>query len=176
MFRTFKAFRTHTNARRIALIVAPLAVLGAVVSTASAGGGGGGGGEPWWHRSSRRPAVVIHAEFPGPRVVISRPVECVDEVPAGLQMQAYQSKDRVIIVINGTNRGAGFRTALTAAGDGRSEFLVLHNSAPYEGCREGACSFTVTAAICASRELSRVCVRIGDRSFDVPVTCVPSIG
>src|SRR5262249_6403762 len=162
MFRNF--IRPNLTARRIALVAAPLAILGAVVPTAAAADRDG-----WWWRSRReRPTVVIHADIGVPVVVgrCERRVVC-DEVPAGLQMSAYQSRERVIVIINGTNRAAGFRTSLTAAGPA----LVLHNTAPEDGCREGACSFTITGSICSPRELRQVCVRIGDRTFDVPVTC-----
>lgn len=168
MFRNF--IRPNLTARRFALVAAPLAILAAVVPSASAADRDGW----WWGRSHRndRPSVVIHATIGGP-VVVSRPAPRVirDEVPAGLQFSAYQSKDRVIVIVSGTNRASGFRTSLSAGGDA----LVLHNLAPEEGCREGACSFTLTGSICSARELRQVCVRIGDRSFEVPVTCVPSL-
>src|SRR5882724_9624030 len=167
----FQTLRSTLTARRIALVAAPLAVFGAAVSTASAADRDG-----WWHRSSRGPSVVIHASIPGPRIVIGRRVEVVDEVPAALQMTAYQSKDRIIVIVNGTNRGSGFRTSLTQAGfDDRSPSLVLRNTAPEDGCREGATAFTLTAGIHADRDVSRICIRIGARSFDVPITCVQSI-
>ncbi len=165
-----RTIRTNLTARRIALVAAPLAVIGAAVSTASAADRDG-----WGWRRSRGPSVVIHAGIPGPRIVVGRRVECVDEVPAGLQMNAYQSKDRVIILVSGTNRGSGFSTALSAdRHDGRPG-LVLHNTAPGDDCRGGACSFSLTASICSERELRSVCLRIGDRSFEIPVTCVPSL-
>jgi len=164
MFRNL--IRPNLTARRIALVAAPLAVLGAVVPTAAAADRDG-----WWGRShNSRPALVIHAEIGRPRVVISRPV-FVDEVPAGLNMSAYQSQDRVIVIINGTNRAAGFRTSLIGAGNA----FELHNLAPEDGCRGPASSFTITGSIYSHQDLRQVCVRIGDRSFDVPVTCVPSL-
>src|SRR4051812_10486077 len=113
MFRRMTSVRSKLIARRVALVVAPLAVVGATLSTASAADRDG----PWWRRHREpRVGVVIHADIPPQRVVIGRPVDVCDEVPAGLQMTAYQSKDRVIVIINGTNRAAGFRTALTAEG------------------------------------------------------------
>src|SRR5262249_5490434 len=114
MFRNL--IRSNLTARRIALVAAPLAALGAVVPAADAADRDG-----WWwcggHRHDR-PSVVIQATIGGP-LVIERRCERVicDEVPAGLQMSAYQSKDRVIVIINGTNRGPGFRTSLTAFGN-----------------------------------------------------------
>jgi hypothetical protein len=161
----FKTIRSNLTARRIVLVAAPLAVIGAAVSTASAADHG------WWR--SRGPTVVINARFPGPRVV-ERRVVC-DEVPSGLQMSAYQSKDRVIVIISGTNRGGGFSTSLEADGRGYSPSLILHNTAPLDGCRESACSFSLTASVCSGRELRTICMRIGDRSFEIPVTCVPSL-
>jgi hypothetical protein len=174
MFRNL--IRPNLTARRIALVAAPLAILGAVVPAADAAdrdGRGGGWGWSWGHsRRPEAPAVVIHATIGGP-IVVSRPAPRViyDEVPAGLQLTAYQSKDRVIVLINGTNRAAGFRTSLSALGD----TLVLHNIAPEDGCRGGPSSFTLSGSICSPRELHQVCVRIGDRSFEVPVTCVPAL-
>jgi hypothetical protein len=162
MFCTFN--RSTLTARRIALVAAPLAVLGAAASTAAAADG-------HWGYRSHGPTLVIQAQIPAPVVIVEHRVVC-DEVPAGLQMSAYQSKDRVIVVINGTNRGAGFHTSLSAFGNS----FVLHNLAPEPGCRDGACSFTITGSICAGRDVRQVCVRIGERTFEVPVTCVPSLG
>ena len=167
MFRTLNTVRSTFTARRFALVAAPLAALGATVSTASAADRDG-----WWHR---RPSIVIHAQIPAPQVVVERRVVHVDEVPAALSMTAYQSKDRIIVVLSGTNRGSGFHTALTQVGDDWSPTLVLRNTAPDQGCVEGASAFTLTAGIHASRDASRLCIRIGDRFFDVPVTCVQSI-
>jgi hypothetical protein len=166
----FKMNRTNLTARRILLVAAPLAVLGAAVSTASAADHG------WW-RWGRGPTVVINARIPAPPVVVERRVVRVDEVPAGLQMNAYQSKDRIVVIISGTNRGAGFSTSLTQSGyrDG-APVLQLCNMAPADGCREGACSFTMTAGVHSDRELRSLCLRIGDRSFEIPVTCVPNLG
>ena len=115
----FKTFRSSQTARRIALVAAPLAVIGAAVSTASAADRDGRGWG-WGHRS-RGPTLAIHAQFPAARVVIGRRVECVDEVPSGLQMSAYQSKDRVIVLISGTNR--------IEVG---SHFTVVYNGQEYE--------------------------------------------
>src|SRR5437763_1466381 len=128
MLNALNNFRTKITARRIALLAAPLALMGAATSSVYAAG-------PWYHSRGPQviiePRVVFRADFPPQRVVLSRPAY-VDEVPAGLQMTAYQSRDRVIVLINGTNRGEGFRTALSDEGGGT---LVLHNTAP-EGCRE----------------------------------------
>jgi hypothetical protein len=169
MFRNL--FRPILTARRLALVAASFAVLGAVVPTASAADHDGWG----WGRHYHGPAVVVRAQIGvpvivPPPVVIARPM-IVDEVPAGLQMTAYQSRDRVIVVINGTNRAGGFTTALSAAGDS----FILHNSAPIDGCREGASAFSISGSICSPRELHQVCVRIGDRAFEVPVTCVQAL-
>jgi hypothetical protein len=109
--------------------------------------------------------------------VIGHRVEVVDEVPAALQFNAYQSKDRVIVMVSGTNRGAGFNTSLSAIGyDNGGPILKLCNTAPVDGCREGAVSFSLTAGVHADRELRTLCLRIGDRSFEIPVTCVPNLG
>jgi hypothetical protein len=165
----FQTIRSNLTARRIALVAAPLAVFGAAVTTASAADHG------WWGRS-RGPTVVINTRIPAPRV-IERRVERVDEVPAALQMNAYQSKDRIVVIISGTNRGAGFSTSLSQSGyrDG-APMLQLCNMAPADGCRDGAVSFTMTAGVHSDRELRSLCLRIGDRTFEIPVTCVPNLG
>ena len=93
---------------------------------------------------------MISARIPGPRVVERR--VAVEEVPSGLQMSAYQSKDRVIVLISGTNRGEGFRTSLEADGRGYSPSLILHNTAPLDGCREGASSFSLSASVDLSQQ------------------------
>lgn len=175
MFRNL--FKTSTTARRLALIAAPLAVLAAAVPSASAADRDHDRDRDHDYRGRRsRPSLVIHAQLPGiiigrpaERVVVAAPVR-VDEVPASLQMSAYQSKDRVIVIISGVNRGSGYSTTLSAAGDS----LVLRNIAP-DACREDATAFTITGSICSQRELREVCVRIGRQSFEIPVTCVASL-
>lgn len=168
MFRNF--IRPNLTARRFALVAAPLAILGAAVPAADAADRDGW----WWGRGrhEERTSVGVHVDI-GIPVVIAHPAPRViyDEVPAGLGFTAYQSRDRVIVLINGTNRAAGFRTSLSAAGDA----LVLHNLVPDDGCRGGPSAFTISGSICSPRELHQVCVRIGDRSFEVPVTCIPTL-
>ncbi len=176
MFRTLKSVSSKFTARRIALVVAPLAVLGATLSTASAADRDG-----WRFGRGRGPerdrgGLVIRAEIPAVQIVLGRqpePRRIYDEVPSCLDMKAYQSGDQVIIVINGVNPTVGYNTSLEAGFGGS---FVLHNTAPYDRCQAATTAFNVTGAICSPRELSRVCVRIGNQSFDVPVTCVRRIG
>ena len=123
--------------------------------------------------SRPRPKVIIA----GPQVVISRPVVVCDVVPGDLKYAAYQSQDRVIIVISGTNRTAGFSTSLAAV-DGRewTPTLVMRNTPSTSGhCAEVCTPFSLSAAICSARTLSCVRLKIADQVFEIPVTCVPSL-
>jgi hypothetical protein len=123
--------------------------------------------------SRPRPTQVIVA---GPQVVIARPVVIPDVLPADLQYAAYQSQDRVIIVISGTNRAAGYSTSLTAIGGSEwTPTLVLRNTAATGYCAEVCTPFSLSAAICSPRALTCVRLQVAGHIYEIPVTAVPSI-
>jgi hypothetical protein len=122
--------------------------------------------------SRPRPKVIVA----GPPVVIARPVVVRDEVPRELKYAAYQSQDRVIVVISGANRGSGFSTSVTAIGDNEwTPTLLMRNSAPSDGCVEASTAFSLAASICSTRPLSCVRLQIAGQVFEIPVTAVPSL-
>jgi hypothetical protein len=138
----------------------------------------------WGHsqRGSGHGGFVIRVETapviisrPRPQVVIAQPVAVCDVVPSDLRYAAYQSQDRIIVIISGTNRAAGFTTTLTAVeGHEWSPTLVMRNMAPSYECA-GSAAFSLNAAICSKRALGCVRLKIADQVFEVPVTAVPSL-
>ncbi|MBC7834063.1 MAG: hypothetical protein H7Y88_03060, partial [Phycisphaerales bacterium] len=129
----------------------------------------------------QQPARVIVQEQPA--VVVAQPTpvvysqsETVDVVPADLQIAAYQSQDRVIIMIGGVNRAAGFSTSITSvsAGGAAEPELLLRNLPPRQEMT-GETPFTLNAAIRSKGALQRIQVRVADQVFEVPVVAVPSI-
>jgi hypothetical protein len=122
--------------------------------------------------SRPRPTQVI---VTGPAVVIARPV-ARDVVPADLRYAAYQSQDRVVIVISGTNQTAGFTTTLTAVdGNEWTPTVAMCNTAPAYESAAASTAFSLSAAIRATHALSCVRLTVAGQVFEIPVTAVPSL-
>ena len=168
---------TNRTARRLALgLAAPAVMLCAGAAQAGGDGWRGHDRDRDWDRDHDRgrfhvgvviqPRVVITA--PPRPVVISRPC---DEVPTSVSFAAYQSRDTVIIAINGTNRGGGFTTSLTGADlSCRTPVLNLRNVAGSERCEGGSVPFSLTASLRVRDRVNSLEVRVAGQTYCVPVT------
>jgi len=166
--------RTVLTPRRLALAGAPLVLAGAAAPLMGAG--------PWeWridfgrHNDRDHGRVIVRSE---PACEPERPV-FVEVVPSDLKISAYQARGTIMIFVNGCNRTSGYTTSLSAEDTcGRTPTLVLHNT-----FRVGQIPFQVIspidlkAAIRADggREVRCISVRVADKTFEVPVTCVPTL-
>jgi hypothetical protein len=186
-FNSTKRFFARKNIRRAALVTMPLVALTMIAPFAMADGDG-------W-RSSRdhgrqrddgrrdsdrrgngtsiviRPEIII-GQRPRERevVVVERriPARRVEVLPQNLTFKAYQSQDRVIVNIEGMNRGEGFTTELAAC---HGDAIDLTNLAPFEDCGTGRIvPFCLTGSISARRAMHSVTVNVAGRTFTVPVT------
>ena len=108
-------FRSH----RLSLTAASLALIGAAAPLANA--------EPWfrlsfgdgWGSHGRGRHVVHQPPACPPPVVVLPPcpppvVVRQQVVPCDLRFAAYQTRDTVIVIVNGTNTSGGFTTCLSA--------------------------------------------------------------
>ncbi len=115
-----------------------------------------------------RPEIVIGHRRPDVVVVERRaPARRVEVMPEGLSFKAYQSQDRVILNVEGFNRGEGFTTALGAC---HGDEVELTNLAPFDSCGTGRrVEFCLTGSITSRRALHTLTVRVAGRTFTVPV-------
>ena len=177
----FRALLVSRTASRLALAAAMAGITAAAYGADPRGPDDRGRDRGHRHRNGGGGGLVIRFE-PRPRpvhptIVIARPepVVCRDEIPLELEISAYQSQDRVILLVNGCNRAAGFTTALTVVDVhcDRPE-LVLRNTAPAH-CAAGQSRFALNASFRSTRALHCITVRVAEKVIEVPVTCVPSL-
>jgi len=93
-----------------------------------------------------------------------------------VRIEAYQSQDRVIVLISGTNAGEGYCTMVTGVDwcEGQP-VLEVRNTAPE--CRRGfATAFSMNASVGVRCALSSIRVRIGGHVYEAPVVAVGSVG
>lgn len=138
-----------------------------------------------WHGRDGRGRQGDHGGWGWPVVVVRPPVivvrppvfeRCVEEAPCNVRIEAYQSQDRVIVLISGANEGEGFCTAVTGVDwcEGQP-VLVVRNTAPE--CRRGcATPFSMNASVGARCALSSIRVRIAGHVYEAPVVAVASVG
>jgi hypothetical protein len=97
-------------------------------------------------------------------------------MPEKLSIKAYQSQDRVIVLVEGSNCGSGYATTLTALEHGYgTPTLVLRNTPTCDERGYGSVGFCLNAAFCSQRALGCVQVRVAGQCVEVPVTAVTSI-
>lgn len=186
MFGKMSGAVSWINRRKLA-VLAPLAVVSVAGATYAA--------DPWdhWHRNRhevfvrRGPEVVIEAR---PRVVVTEPPVVVaqtppvivtaargDIVPSEVHFSAYQTRDAVIVLVSGTNSGAGYATSLTAVDTGQwTPTLQMRNCPPGGDVIAGAATpFILNAAIHVTHALSSVNIVVAGQTYQVPVTEVQSL-
>lgn len=99
-----------------------------------------------------------------------------EQVPANLQMTAYQARDTVIVIINGVNHTGGFTTTLSRVDScDSSPDVNLCNIGPTDYCSGGATAFSVSGSFRVNREIRCITVRVAGQAYEVPVTCVQSL-
>jgi hypothetical protein len=124
----------------------------------------------------RQPPVVISQPAP---VIISQPVVVrtySDVAPSQIGFQAYQSRDTVILVVNGTNFGAGYSTSLTAADcAGWTPTVIMRNTPTCETDRSYSTPFSISASLRVTHSVSSVRVTLAGQTYEVPVVEAPSL-
>ncbi len=124
----------------------------------------------------REPVVVRGPVVSRPRpqhVVVAQPC---DVMPQDLRITAYQTHDRVIVLITGTNHSAGYATSLTDV-DTSCEVptLTLRNTAPMHASAQCLTGFSLNAAVRSRETLCTIRVLVAGRTVEVPVTQVPTL-
>jgi|GEM_PF-4299129 len=114
-------------------------------------------------RPHRPEVVVIEKHYPRHRVEVA---------PYELSFKAYQSEDRIIVNIDGSNRSSGFTTTLSSRAEG---LIELCNLAPLDPCAQTITPFCITASIRAFRPMHNVTVNVAGRTYTVPVTQAQSL-
>jgi hypothetical protein len=136
------------------------------------------------HHSHGIGGISIRIGTPRPRpqvVVVSRPepvrhVHVHDEMPRDLCATAYQTGDKVIILITGKNRGSGYTTCLTEVDTSCDIPTVrLRNTTPDCAVSECETGFSLNAAICSRKQLCTIHLLVGGKIIDVPVTQVQTL-
>jgi hypothetical protein len=180
-FTNLSRFMTRTTIRRTGMIAAAGAALAMVAPLAMADDwrGRGRGHDRGHERRSGtsiiiRPEIIIGARRPDVVVVERRaPARRVEVMPEGLSFKAYQAHDRIILNVEGFNRGEGFITELAAC---HGDEVELTNLAPYEDCGTGRkVDFCLTGSLTARRALHCITVRVAGRTFTVPVIQAKSL-
>lgn len=122
------------------------------------------------------PPVIVRE-----RVVVSRPAPVVisqpcDVMPENLSVTAYQTQDRVIVLITGSNRSAGYTTCLTEV-DTSCEIptLTMRNTAPTRSSAHCMTGFNLNAAVRSRETLCTIRLLVAGQTVEVPVTQVPSL-
>lgn len=167
--------------RHSTLTAASIALIGAAAPMASA--------EPWFHISfgnwGSHPRVIRQPACPPP-VVVARPpvvvvrqpvvVRRVEVVPCDLRFTAYQARDTVIVIANGTDTTGGFETCLSSrTGRDFSTTVVLTNTSPAQCATQCVTPFEVSGSFRVRGCVRTVEVRVADRCLQVPVTQVQSL-
>ena len=166
--------RNLLASRRLALAAAPVVLAGAAAPLMGAG--------PWQfsvdfgrdkHREYDHGRVVVRSE---PERETAKRV-FVEVVPNDLKFSAYQARGTIMVFITGCNRTSGYTTSLSADDcTGRTPTLVLHNSFRLgQICTQGVVPIDLKAAVRADHDVRCISVRVADRTFEVPVTCVPTL-
>lgn len=166
MFRAISSFASRITARKVALAVAAVALVTPIVEADS-----------WWKRDrGGRGGIVIQ-----PRIIIGgghshHHGPARDIMPMDLKIQAYRSRETVMLFVTGSNRSAGFTTALAACDtSGWSPTVTLRNTPGHGVCAEVCTAFSLNAALRLTRNAHCIQVRIADRTIDVPIQEVQSL-
>jgi hypothetical protein len=114
-------------------------------------------------------------------VVVGRPepvrhVHVHEEMPQDLCVTAYQTGDKVLVLITGKNRSSGYTTCLTDV-DASCDIptLRLRNTSPDCVVTQCETGFSLNAAICSRRQLCTIRLIVAGRTIDVPVTQVQTL-
>jgi hypothetical protein len=156
--------------KRRTIIASALGVLGAASPMFAA--------EPWFriswgHSDARRERVVIREPRRERWPEVRHEAPRVEEIPCDLRLSAYQTKDTVVVVARGTNRAAGYATALSSCGvRGRAPELVLHNLAPQSCGAQVQTAFEVTGSFTSCERVACLKVIVAGKTYDVGVTQV----
>ena len=96
--------------------------------------------------------------------------------PENLSVTAYQTQDRVIVLITGSNRSAGYTTCLTEV-DTSCEIptLTMRNTAPTRSSAHCMTGFNLNAAVRSRETLCTIRLLVAGQTVEVPVTQVPSL-
>jgi hypothetical protein len=192
MFARISRLLTLKNTRKAGLIALPLAAVTMITPFALADDWKREGdsrrgrseyrerGRDWGHDRGHdrgrggtsiviRPEIVIGRPHRPEVVVIEkhRPRQRVEVAPYDIAFKAYQSEDRIIVNIEGSNRSSGFTTTLSSRHEGVVEVC---NLAPMDHCAQVVTPFCMTASITACRPMHSITVKVAGRTYTVPVT------
>lgn len=168
MFRAFSSFTSRIIARRIALAAVAVALVTPIVEADS-----------WWRRDrgGRGGGIVIQ-----PRIIIGGGHDhhhhgpARDVMPMDMKIQAYRSRDTVMLFVTGSNRTSGFTTALTGCDtSGWSPTVTLRNTPAAGACADVCTAFSLNAALRLTRNATCIQLRVADRTIDVPIQDVQSL-
>jgi hypothetical protein len=165
MFRAISSFTSRITARRVALAAVAVALVTPIVEADS-----------WWKRDrgGRGGGIVIQ-----PRIVIGgrhHHGPARDMMPMDLKIEAYRSRDTVMLFVTGSNRTSGFTTALTGCDTaGWSPTVTLRNTPGQGACADVCTAFSLNAALRLTRNAHCIQVRVADRTIDVPIREVQSL-
>jgi hypothetical protein len=166
MFSAKSTVRRLLTPSRMAILGAPVMLAGLAAPMMGAG--------PWdWHWGKHEPRRVEVVVATPPPVVIVQPV---DVAPCDLRITAYQARDTVMVMVNGSNATGGFTTSLAAI-DTRDHCpeLVLHNVRGGGFCTQAITPISLNAAFRSHGDVPSVKVRVADHVIVVPVRDVPSL-
>jgi len=169
---------------RSSLIAATLVALAAATPAFAA--------QPWFSfRLGDRPDRPVRSSGPDryhrpqpavcpPPVVVyghpqHRPIEyrAVEEAPCDLSFTAYQAGDTIILIARGTNRAAGYCTALTACDTrGSQPVVTLRNTSPNSCTAQVMTPFEVSGSFRAYGCVQTIEVRVAGACHRVCVTQV----
>jgi hypothetical protein len=194
MFARINRVLSLKNTRKAALVAMPLIAVSLITPFALAEGPDGwrrgrdehrdhDRGRDWGKDRKGGTQIVIRPEIVignprRPEVVViekHRPhyrVERVEVAPYEVSFKAYQSQDRIIVNIEGSNRSSGFTTTLSSRSEG---VIDICNLAPADHCAQMITPFCMTASISACRPMHCITVHVAGRTYTVPVTQAQSL-
>ncbi len=171
-------FRTRTSrltATALCLVAAGAPLMGA--GPDERGRRGGHGGRDGGFSGVFGGVTIRIGEQPRRPEIRRVEIRRVEEVlPCDLRFSAYQSRDTVIIVATGTNRGTGFQTGFQACNiHDRTPELRLMNTSRCEPCGQVTTAFEVSSSFHTRHQIGCIKVIVAGRAFDVHVVQTPCL-